>query len=151
MQCCVLNVTNGLRCLNRAAPGLNICGLHRSRTVPHELEYCGEEDTYYRDPEFASAFHNRRKKVVFDASREHWAELDPEVTKPRQVMHPFHGLPVKVRYIDNNNYMARVVKVMKHSDGTHWCHIKYYQDGSTQDIKTSEFKMKNADMLRVKL
>ena len=149
MQCCVRNVTNNLRCLNKALPGLNMCGVHRARTAPHELQYYGEDDTVYRDPDFVSTFTSPHKKVIYDASREPQVVIDPAVAKPHRVMHPFIGLKARVRYFDNKIYYAKVKKVMRHTDNTYWCHLVYSNDGATQDVRTDCFKIKN-NMLTLK-
>ena len=142
MRCSIINSTNGRRCANTCRAGLNMCGIHLARSVPHELSFCGEKDTVYRNVDTNGYFSTHHKKVIFDCEREEPSlVLDPAVCQPKKILHKFMGQIVDVHWCDNKNYEATIEYVTKHKDGSTWCHLLYSQDGSTQDVRSSEFEI----------
>ena len=140
MRCSILNSTNGTRCSNTCCVGLNICGVHRARSIPHELSFFGEKDTVYRDPQVNGYFSTAHTKVIFDCDREPTLALDPSVCQPKKILHRFVGQDVVVKWCDNKKYQATIKHVVRHVDGTRWCHLVYSNDGATQDVMTAAFK-----------
>ena len=140
MRCTVVNSTTGTRCKKTACAGLHICGLHKARTVPHELVQTGEKNTVYRDPDCNEYFGHHKGKIIFSAEREEPNE-NPDYENCKLVYHPWMFQNVRIKYINNKIYKATIDYIFKHTNGKKWCHVTYTSDGSWQDIEEKAFKV----------
>ena len=134
MRCTVINETTGTRCKKTACAGHHICGIHMARSVPHELVQTGEPDTVYRNPAVNQYFGTKRRRIIFDTTREEpSAQVDHTTCK--RIFHPWIGQGVMVKYVDNKLYRATIRHIFKDKNDVKWCNVLYKSDGSHQDIK----------------